>query len=158
MTVLSILPKLHPDALGFYSVNSNLKSVCDKFEDLSVRVSSFPITISKPFSPMLGHFKLADFKGTIASKYHSRPFWIETKIDGERIQMHMNKGIFTWWSRKFTDYSQSFGVSSNHGSLSQYIHGIFKAGVEKCILDGEMVAWDTKKRSNITIRNIEGFK
>lgn len=75
--------------------------------------------------------------------YTSAPFWIETKLDGERMQMHMREGEFKWFSRNSTNYSEMYGTNSSNGALVPFIHKFFKKGVTACILDGEMIAYNT---------------
>ena len=68
------------------------------------------------------------------------PFVIETKYDGERIQMHRDGEKIYYYSRKGID----------HGEKSKYtvLDDVIKAatnGHDKCILDGEIIVWNSKK-------------
>ena len=144
VTERTILPCLHPDAYSYFLVNTDLERLCLACNDPAVRITSFPITLFQPFLPMLS----SRYSDALFEKhYTSNPFWVETKLDGERIQMHMNNGQFKWYSRNSTDYSEMYGTNSTNGALAPFIHNSFKEGVTACILDGEMIAYNTVLQS-----------
>ena len=63
-------------------------------------------------------------------------FWIEEKLDGERMQMHMRDGEFRFWSRKAKDYTYLYGSAcvmdgEEGGSLTRYLGEAFHEGVRK---------------------------
>ncbi len=67
-------------------------------------------------------------------------FYIEEKLDGERIQLHKKGREYRYWSRKGKEYTYLYDKS-----LSPYITSCFSNEVDSIILDGEMVAYDTIK-------------
>ncbi|CAG8541910.1 2307_t:CDS:10 [Diversispora eburnea] len=69
-------------------------------------------------------------------------FWIEEKLDGERMQLHMKNGRFEYYSRKATQYTYMYGANKNEGSLTRYLFDVFHPRINEIILDGEMVAYD----------------
>lgn len=78
-------------------------------------------------------------------------FWIEEKLDGERMQMHMvedetvNGGFrFRWWSRKGKDYTYLYGegFEDDTSALTRHLKGAFESRIKSLILDGEMITWD----------------
>ena len=71
-------------------------------------------------------------------------FIVETKIDGERMQLHRNGDEFRYFSRGSNDYSEVFGVSKYRGTLTPFICDLFKENINSCILDGEMVGYDSE--------------
>lgn len=77
-------------------------------------------------------------------------FFMEEKVDGERIQMHMDDygNILRFYSRKAKDYTYLYGNSfeDTSGSLSKHLRKIISPKVKNCILDGEMVAWDPQDK------------
>ena len=93
-------------------------------------------------------------------------FIIETKIDGERMQLHKDGDVFRYFSRNSNDYTQSFGKTKYRGTITPYIADCFKQDIGSCILDGEMVGFDTElnnfvlKGSNIDIKssNMDGIQ
>jgi DNA ligase-4 len=91
----SILPLYHPDAVKYFQVCKNLKKLCEDLHDPLVRIDEFPITLFNPFSPQL--CVQADL--SLLVEFCTDRFWIETKLDGERMQMHYKNGEYKWWSR-----------------------------------------------------------
>lgn len=151
MTERSILPLCHPDAFEFYKVNTDLKALFDELSEPTVRKTLFSIKLFCPFGPMLSTrtdkdmLVIENWRNSRATLENPQPeYWIETKIDGERMQMHMESGVFKWWTRNSTDYTHMYGRDTSEGSLTPFISGCFKAGVTSCILDGEMVAYNTE--------------
>jgi DNA ligase-4 len=81
-------------------------------------------------------------------------FFIEDKLDGERMQMHMQAvddeekypggRRFGFWSRKGKDYTYLYGSSfgDDNSSLTRFIKDAFDPRVKDIILDGEMITWD----------------
>ena len=81
-------------------------------------------------------------------------FWIEEKLDGERMQLHMvsDKSVqggkkFGFWSRKAKDYTYLYGngYEDENGALTRHLKTGFADGVENIILDGEMITWDPEQ-------------
>lgn len=68
-------------------------------------------------------------------KLHGKQVVAECKFDGDRIQIHKNREDIHFFSRTFLDHSE-------------YAPGMSKVIkenilVDRCILDGEMLVWDT---------------
>lgn len=63
-------------------------------------------------------------------------FWIEEKLDGERMQMHFENGKFMFWSRRAKDYTRLYGSCWEDGSLTRHLKEAFDKGVRRfiCIL------------------------
>lgn len=59
------------------------------------------VTLGKAFKPMRA--KSVDNVNDVPKAMGHNTFWVETKLDGERIQMHMMPGSseprFKWFSR-----------------------------------------------------------
>jgi ATP-dependent DNA ligase len=63
--------------------------------------------------------------------------FIETKFDGERIQVHFQSdGNINFFTRNANDHAYLYGKRFRD-LLLEHI-----SGVEACILDGEMIVWD----------------
>ncbi|XP_041473446.1 DNA ligase 4-like isoform X2 [Lytechinus variegatus] len=153
----SILGTFHPDAEDFFNVTNSLAKVCSDLSDPSVRLNEIAISVFSPFSPMLGErAKITQVERIMEHK----SFLIETKLDGERMQLHKEGDKYMYFSRRSHDYSGSFGKSPMEGSLTPYIANCFKSNVHSCILDGEMCAYnaDTKafisKGENFDIKSL----
>ena len=85
-------------------------------------------------------------------------FWIEEKLDGERMQLHMAENPempggkeFKFWSRKAKDYTYLYGCSfeDDNSALTRHLKNAFKDGVRNIILDGEMITWDEQEKAMV---------
>ncbi|KAI0880781.1 ATP dependent DNA ligase domain-containing protein [Annulohypoxylon maeteangense] len=110
------------------------------------------------FQPMLCHYQMSASFQKMVDKLNSMnrvdgddEFWIEEKLDGERMQLHMEEDDetpggkrFRFWSRKAKDYTYLYGngFRDENGSLTRHLKDAFAPGVRNVILDGEMVVWD----------------
>jgi len=100
------------------------------------------------FVPQLAAFSKKSFTDTVKAmrpEEEDKVFWIEEKMDGERMQMHLDEnGECKFFSRKAKDYTDHYGHSLNDpdGTLTRYIKSAFNPNVRSIILDGEMITWD----------------
>ncbi|CAB4409290.1 ATP-dependent DNA ligase [Rhizophagus irregularis] len=134
----SIFSLFHPDASNLFNVCSDLRKVCEDLSDPHTRLQISDIILYHPFKPMLS--KPVAVQNVI--KTMGGDFWIEEKIDGERVQLHMKDGRFEYFSRRATQYTYLYGGSKFEGSLTPYIAELFHPRVKNIILDGEMVVYD----------------
>ena len=136
----------------FYLVSK----VCVDLHNINTKLNETEIMLCTPFRPMLGQRAVIDEVEKIIPQ---NIFIIETKIDGERMQLHKNGDEFRYFSRNSNDYTQSFGATRYRGTLTPYISDSFKANVKTCILDGEMVGYDPAtndfvlKGSNVDVKS-----
>lgn len=158
-TEKTILDIWHPDAETLFNISSNLRRVCWELYDPELRLEGDDtgITLMQCFQPQLAAFqnKDASFEKMV-TRLGTTPeddtFWIEEKLDGERMQLHMMKDpdapggkLFGFWSRKAKDYAYLYGKhlkGGEAGALTRFIEGAFNPGVRNIILDGEMITWD----------------
>lgn len=77
-------------------------------------------------------------------------------MDGERIQVHyMNYGeSIKFFSRRGIDYTYLYGASLSSGTISQHLR--FTDSVKECVLDGEMVTFDAKRRVILPFGLVKG--
>jgi DNA ligase-4 len=106
------------------------------------------------FQPQLAQFQMHSFQKMVERlgvTTDDPEFWIEEKLDGERMQLHMIEDHdvpggqrFQFWSRKAKDYPYLYGhgFEDDSSSLTRHIKEAFKPGVRNIILDGEMITWD----------------
>ncbi|KAK9447265.1 ATP dependent DNA ligase domain-containing protein [Limtongia smithiae] len=138
----------HIDANALYNVTSSLKRVCWELYDTTFRLSEEEnkVTLMSCFQPQLAAFPKSSYSQVI-KLMKDEPFWIEEKMDGERIQVHMSEygKNFKFFSRRAKDYTYLYGDSlqNKNGALTKYLSGAFIDKIESCILDGEMVSWDS---------------
>ncbi|KAI9090279.1 ATP dependent DNA ligase domain-containing protein [Phlyctochytrium arcticum] len=138
----SVFSIWHPDAMDQFNVTSDLAKLCRELRDPTERVMFKQISLFNPFKPMSAKTvrEISEIPGYMGNK----PFWVETKLDGERTQMHMNKGQYQWYSRHGTNYTPDYGKDKYAGSLVPYIYDQFDSKVESVILDGELLAFNTE--------------
>ena len=146
----------HPDADTLYNISSSLRRVCWELYDPNVRLDSENrgVTLMQCYQPQLAQFQIHSFDKMVARMKPTEDdpvFWIEEKLDGERIQLHMESDRsvpggrrFGFWSRKAKDYTYLYGngIYDENGSLTRYLKDAFVDGVENLILDGEMITWN----------------
>lgn len=139
-----VLGALHPMADEMYSVNRNLEDICMTLYDAKLVVDKPTISLEKPFGFMLSaRSNLA----SVESDLGNSDFLMEIKFDGERVQCHKNQDNFSYFSRGFNEYSDTYGTSGRHeNSLSSYLSRAIAPHVLTCILDGEMMSYDSRNK------------
>lgn len=127
--------------------------------EVTLEADETGVDLMSCFQPQLAQFMAPSFQKMVDKMCSRGPrdkekdleFWIEEKLDGERIQMHMeaNDDIpggrrFSWWSRKGKDYTYLYGASfeDNTAALTRHMKNAFEPRVSSIILDGEMITWD----------------
>ncbi|KAF2123046.1 hypothetical protein BDV96DRAFT_561890 [Lophiotrema nucula] len=158
-TEKTILDIWHPDAETLFNVSSNLRRVCWELYDPKVRLDGGDtgITLMQCFQPQLAAFQkqVGSFERMVSRLKPTADddsFWIEEKLDGERMQLHMMEDPempggkrFGFWSRKAKDYAYLYGDSfdpNGESALTRFIKDAFAPNVNNIILDGEMITWD----------------
>lgn len=149
----------HPDAENLFNISSNLRRVCWELYDPQVRLEgdNAGISLMQCFQPQLAAFQMRTFEVMVEkmkATEEDTAFWIEEKLDGERMQLHMIEDDavsggkrFGFWSRKAKDYTYLYGngFEDDNAALTRHIRDAFKPGVRNIILDGEMITWDFKQ-------------
>ncbi|KAH9867034.1 DNA ligase (ATP) [Plenodomus lingam] len=149
----------HPDAETLFNISSNLRRVCWELYDPEIRLDGEDtgLSLMQCFQPQLAAFqdKVGSFE-KLVTRFQTDPddntFWIEEKLDGERMQLHMIEDpdapggkLFGFWSRKAKDYAYLYGrhfQGEEAGALTRFIKDAFGKNVRNIILDGEMITWD----------------
>ena len=149
----------HPDAESLFSISSSLKRVCWELHDSSIRLEGDErgITLMQCFQPQLAQFQMHSFQRMVGKLHLTEDdptFWIEEKLDGERMQLHMRTNLsvpggkqFQFWSRKAKDYTYLYGsnLEDDSSALTRHLKHAFRDGVRNLILDGEMITWDPEQ-------------
>lgn len=152
-TERTMLNAWHADAEKLFNVSSSLRHVCWELWDplVTLEEEKSKLSLMNPFQPQLARYPMPTTEKTIQKlglPDRQSKFLIEEKLDGERMQLHMqdDNGVikFGFWSRKGKNYTYLYGDSleDQSSALTRYLKGVFKDGVVSCILDGEMIAWD----------------
>ncbi|KAF7146971.1 hypothetical protein RHSIM_Rhsim03G0267200 [Rhododendron simsii] len=129
----SIFHEFHPDAEDLFNVTCDLKLVCEKLRDRSQRHKRQDIEVGKPVRPQLA-MRVGNANNAW-KKLHGKEVVAECKFDGDRIQIHKNGQEIHFFSRTFLDHPE-YG----HSMSAIIIQSII---ADRCILDGEMLVWDT---------------
>ena len=147
----------HPDAEALFNVSSSLRRVCWELYDPKFRMDGekTSVTPMECFQPQLAQFQMGySFQKIVAKLRVSEEdleYWVEEKLDGERMQMHVVSDLsipggkkFAFWSRKGKDYTYLYGegFEDNNSALSRHLKGVLAPSVHNIILDGEMITWD----------------
>ena len=155
----TILNLWHPDGEALFNVSSSLRRVCWELYDPNLRLEQDDtgVALMQCFQPQLAQFQISTSFNAMVDKLglteEDKEFWIEEKLDGERMQMHMVEDDavpggkrFCFWSRKAKDYTELYGdgLQNKRTALTQFLEGAFAQGVRNLILDGEMITWDPK--------------
>lgn len=148
----------HPEAEQLFNISSNLRRVCWELYDPSLRLESDDkgVTLMQCFQPQLAQFQIQSMQKMVDKMRPTEKddeFWIEEKLDGERMQLHMTSDDniaggkrFAFWSRKAKDYSYLYGNSlmDDNSALTRHLQNTFDERVQSIILDGEMITWDSE--------------
>lgn len=149
----------HPDAESLYSVSSSLRRVCWELYDPDSRLDGDDtgIALMQCFQPQLAQFQMHSFNKMVDRMRMTEDdptFWVEEKLDGERMQLHMESDDsvpggkrFGFWSRKAKDYTYLYGngFCDENSALTRHLKEAFADGVDNIILDGEMITWDPEQ-------------
>ena len=71
--------------------------ICQMLKDPTVRLHEIEVSLFSPFRPMLA--ERCNVKIVEESMKKSNYYFVETKHDGERFQIHMKDGVFKYFSR-----------------------------------------------------------
>lgn len=139
-----VLGAVHPMANNMFAVNRNLEDICMTLYDPTVEVKTPQVIVGKPFGFMLSaRTNLA----TIENDMANGEFLMETKFDGERVQVHKNGTEFSYFSRGYNEFSHVYGASSmDRRTLSDYLGQSINPRVVTCILDGEMMSYNKQQK------------
>ncbi|XP_073251496.1 DNA ligase 4-like [Porites lutea] len=157
----SVFKVYHPDAVELYSVCNSLSKVCSDLQDPSVRMNEVEMILFSPFRPMLAERAAIE---EVDKLMNNQSFYIETKIDGERMQVHKKGDTFMYFSRSGNDYSHVFGSQPSSGVLTPHIASCFSSTLESCILDGEMIVVDPatdvwlSKGMNVDVKSLSTYE
>jgi DNA ligase-4 len=148
----------HKDAENLFNVSSSLRRVCWELVDPEMRLdgNDTGIKIMQCFQPQLAQFQSHTVEKMVTNMQCTEEdptFWIEEKLDGERMQLHMihdetmpGDYRFNYWSRKAKDYTDLYGqgFEEEQSALTRHLKHAFNEQVRSIILDGEMISWDMR--------------
>ncbi|XP_050080411.1 DNA ligase 4-like [Anopheles maculipalpis] len=144
-----ILRLYHPDAPTLYDGSSDLKQLVGLIETKeSGAIKTFgddggPVLLTHFIRPMLCQRVELRQVGELLRR---DTYWCETKMDGERFQMHWDGISFRYYSRNGHDYSDAFGRTADQvgGTLTPMLATLLAPSTRNVILDGEMMVFDRR--------------
>lgn len=128
----------HKSAKDFLNQFSSLSRVCDAIENGEVYQENGTVELFRRCMPMLCQRGTVEKLQTLLKQ---KEYYAETKMDGERFQIHISDGEYKYFSRGGSEYN-SFGTNKSSGSLTPFIDSLFKVPIKNLILDGEMMVWN----------------
>ncbi|XP_063243477.1 DNA ligase 4 [Bacillus rossius redtenbacheri] len=137
-----VLTAFHPDAQDLYDVTNDLRKCCETLKDPARRLHEAEVQVFSPCRPMLA--ERCDVRRVEEAMRKGRVYFVETKHDGERFQLHMRDGLYKYFSRNGFDCTDTFGSCALVGQLTPHVARLLRPGVRSVILDGEMMGWDTR--------------
>jgi DNA ligase-4 len=122
-----VLNNFHPDGNDYYNLTNSIKETCKRLESLESSIND-DIAIFHPIRPMLAGKRAMKF---FEESSQEKEYFVETKFDGERLQVHMDNKEIKVFSRNGVDY--------NH--VYESMLPIFRDNLKckSCILDGEII-------------------
>lgn len=139
----SIFAVFHQDAEDLFNVKMSLQAVCEMLKDPKVRMHEIEVSLFSPFRPMLGD---RGAPSKMEKVMDNKSFFIETKFDGERMQLHKKNGEYKYFSRGGNDYTHVYGADEYSGNFTGRASQFIKDNIHSCILDGEMVGFDPETK------------
>lgn len=131
-----ILKLYHPQAHALFLKFNHLTRVIELVE--SGKAESAMIDVTEVFQPIRSML-CQKFTPTLNKDFLQKEMFQETKMDGERFQIHVKNGEFRYFSRNSHEFSEGFNEM-----LTPLIK--FAPVVHSLILDGEMLVYDKDKQ------------
>ncbi|KAK3023556.1 hypothetical protein RJ639_044641 [Escallonia herrerae] len=120
MSERSIFHEFHQDAEDLFNVTCDLKLVCEKLRDRTLRHKRQDIEVGKPVRPQLA-LRVGN-SSAAWKKLHGKEVVVECKFDGDRIQIHKKGKEINFFSRNFLDHPE-------------YGHGMSEIIVQNVLVD-----------------------
>ena len=138
----AVLDVYHQDAWQVFVASSNIKTVAEKLIDPSKRYASSLYQLDHPIMPMLAQRvnKLDDLVRQVEEGRGK--FLCETKLDGERIQIHYRRAgdggapTVRLFARSSIEFSQLYNPR-----LKEHVLRAVAPSVDEAIFDGELCGW-----------------
>lgn len=139
-----ILEIYHPNALNYYNQYSYLSRVCEIIENNETPPQNGFIELFQRVRPMLCD-RCNNFQ--IESLISQNEYYLETKMDGERLLVHKKDREFRYYSRELIDNcTTAYGSDSSGGNFSPVFYKHLDKSVRNAIFDGEMMVWNKEEQ------------
>lgn len=146
----TVLQLYHPKAEKALAQCGHLSRVCEIIENnQSIDVASMVVPCQLIWPMLCERIKLS----RLSNLLNANEFYLETKMDGERCQVHYNGNEFRYFSRNCNDFTSSYG---SYTPILAKLLKASKANIKNVILDGEMMVYNHEDKSfhmkcNITL-------
>ena len=131
----------------YHDVNADLETVCLKLKDKTVRMVQLEITLMRCFRPMLAERMKDIYRFKEKLPADTKQFYIDTKYDGERCQLHKQGDKFRYFSRNGMDFTYDYGETADvSGKFTSFFIKSLDPSVGDVIVDGEMCAWSKERQ------------
>ena len=157
LTQEKVFQVIHAEAKNLYLKCNNLERVCRLVAENRIDVIGSPEVI-EPMQfvrPQLCEI----FPGNVETLMAADVIYLETKMDGERFQLHFLNDTYKYISRNGVDYTYRFGDSVSVGSLTPRLELLMPLGLSSIIMDGEMMVWNGSrfcvKGENVDVKHLK---
>lgn len=135
-----ILDNYHPLANSLFERYQHLSKVCEFVEQ---GLAEKALKEIRPFLPIRAMLAQKVTSETNRNFLAYNEMYTETKMDGERFQLHIENGVYKYYSRKAHEYSEGFNKL-----ITPRLK--FKSVVHSLVLDGEMLMYNKEKDRFVT--------
>ena len=134
----ALLRNYHQDAVDLYNLCCDLRRVCETLATQGERLKRQDLEPGSLVKAMMASRARGCAKAFEAMR--NRPFVIETKFDGERIQVHRtDANAFRYFTRNNNDFGPR-----GYSALDRLFRARLKPSKTRCVLDGELVVWNKR--------------
>lgn len=120
----------------------NLTQVCECIENGEELPSKGTV---EPFQPVRSMLCERINIGNLQNLLNKNEYFLETKMDGERFQIHIKNEEYRYFSRNGYDYTKEYGKDNTFGTLTPFLCKLFQRKIENAIFDGEMMVWNKEE-------------
>ncbi|KYM99364.1 DNA ligase 4 [Cyphomyrmex costatus] len=140
-----ILHIYHPDANDKSLVTNDLREICNQLHNPKIKLKC-SIQIFSYFKPML--LERCNIENIGKLFRDNDLYYVQTKYDGERSQLHMKNGKFKYFTRRGYDITNKpgYGETGSSGLLTAVFTRCLNSNCHSFILDGELMAWHKEKQ------------
>lgn len=144
----AIMRNFHDDAEAVYNVCCDLRRVCETLQTRNERFKRQDVQPGQNVKAMKA--SRANGCNEAFKVMHRKSFVIETKFDGERIQVHRcGPDEFKYFTRNNND----FGLRGYKVLDRLFKHRLAK---NQCVLDGELVVWNKRDKTYAPFGYVKG--
>ncbi|XP_039307186.1 DNA ligase 4 isoform X4 [Solenopsis invicta] len=140
-----ILHIYHPDANDKFLVTNDLREISNQLYNPKIKMNC-SLQIFSHFKPML--LERCNIENIGKLFRDNDLYYVQTKYDGERSQLHMKDGTFKYFTRRGYDITKNsgYGETASSGFLTKIFMRHLNLNCHSFILDGELMAWHKEKR------------